>query len=84
MDNQAQSPEDTASDNLLQEQIYEVLDDLPPREAQVLKLRYGLHDGIAYRLQQVGDRMGITRERVRQIEAQALSKLRNSARRLTY
>ncbi|NIS80902.1 MAG: sigma-70 family RNA polymerase sigma factor [Anaerolineales bacterium] len=81
-DEEAQSPEEVTEMNLMREQIREVLDELPPREAHVLMLRYGLHDGKTYALQQVGDRMGITRERVRQIESQALSRLRRTALRL--
>jgi RNA polymerase primary sigma factor len=54
-----------------------VLDGLPPREVRILQLRYGLLDGQAYTLEEVGSKMGVTRERVRQIEAQALSRLRH-------
>jgi RNA polymerase primary sigma factor len=50
---------------------------LPPREVRILQLRYGLFDGQAYTLEQVGRKMGVTRERVRQIEAQALNRLRH-------
>lgn len=78
-DREATYPEDAVSKTLMEEQIQEVLLQLPPREAQVLKLRYGLQDGKSYKLQQVGERMGITRERVRQIESQALSRLRRRA-----
>jgi RNA polymerase primary sigma factor len=78
-DEDAMSPEELTTKKLMQEQIWEVLDLLPPREAEVLRLRFGLHDGNIYKLHQVGERMGITRERVRQIEAQALWRLRNSA-----
>ena len=71
----------TADDNLLQEQLRSVLDTLPPREVRVLQLRYGLHDGKSYTLERIGHMMGVTRERVRQIEAQALSRLRAPSRR---
>lgn len=81
-DEEAQSPEEVAEKSLMQKQIREVLDLLPPREAKVLMLRYGLHDGKSYALQQVGDQLGITRERVRQIESQALMRLRASAKQL--
>lgn len=64
------------SQNLLREQIEESLGSLPTREALVLKLRYGLADGRTHTLEEVGRKMGITRERVRQIQAQALSRLR--------
>lgn len=78
-DEEATYPEEAVRQALVQEQVEEVLLQLPPREAQVLKLRYGLQDGKIYKLQQVGERMGITRERVRQIESQALSRLRRTA-----
>jgi RNA polymerase primary sigma factor len=78
-DYDAESPEDAAEASLIQDRVREVLEDLSPREAKVIMLRYGLQDGQTYALQQVGDRMGITRERVRQIESQALSRLRNNA-----
>jgi RNA polymerase primary sigma factor len=81
-DEEAQSPEEVAEKSLMQSQIREVLDLLPPREAKVLMLRYGLQDGKSYALQQVGDQLGITRERVRQIESQALMRLRASATQL--
>lgn len=81
-DVEAQSPEEATENTLIHEQIREVLNLLPPREAKVLMLRYGLLDGRSYALQQVGDQMGITRERVRQIESQALSRLRGEAKRL--
>lgn len=72
-------PEDLATLNLLQEHLEEVFKSLPPREVYVLKLRYGLLDGNAYTLREVGDKMGVSRERVRQVEAQALHRLRNPA-----
>jgi RNA polymerase primary sigma factor len=65
-----------------QEQVREVLDALPMREAQVLMLRYGFQDGQSHTLQEVGNKMGITRERVRQIESQAMNRLRASASRI--
>lgn len=73
------APDDTAAYNLLREHINEVLNGLPPRAVRILQLRYGLVDGQVYTLQEVGDKMGVTRERVRQIESQALSRLRNPA-----
>ena len=76
-DDEAAPPEDTATYNLLREHLGEVLNGLPPREVRILQLRYGLLDGQAYTLQEVGRKMGVTRERVRQIEAQALSRLRH-------
>jgi RNA polymerase primary sigma factor len=76
-DDEAPPPDDTATYNLLREHLSEVLNGLPPREVRILQLRYGLLDGQAYTLEEVGRKMGVTRERVRQIEAQALSRLRH-------
>lgn len=76
-DNEASPPDDMATYNLLREHLSEVLNGLPPREVRILQLRYGLLDGQAYTLEEVGRKMGVTRERVRQIEAQALSRLRH-------
>jgi RNA polymerase primary sigma factor len=76
-DDEASPPDDTATYNLLREHLEEVLNTLPPREVRILQLRYGLLDGQAYTLEEVGRKMGVTRERVRQIEAQALSRLRH-------
>ncbi|NTV35341.1 MAG: sigma-70 family RNA polymerase sigma factor [Anaerolineaceae bacterium] len=76
-DDEAPPPDDTATYNLLREHLEEVLNNLPPREVRILQLRYGLLDGQAYTLEEVGRKMGVTRERVRQIEAQALSRLRH-------
>ena len=76
-DDEAPPPDDTATYNLLREHLGEVLNGLPTREVRILQLRYGLLDGQAYTLEEVGRKMGVTRERVRQIEAQALSRLRH-------
>jgi RNA polymerase primary sigma factor len=76
-DHEATAPDDSATYNLLRQHLGEVLDGLPPREVRILQLRYGLLDGQAYTLEEVGSKMGVTRERVRQIEAQALSRLRH-------
>jgi RNA polymerase primary sigma factor len=76
-DNEAPPPDETATYNLLKEHLDDVLNGLPPREVRILQLRYGLLDGQAYTLEEVGRKMGVTRERVRQIEAQALSRLRH-------
>jgi RNA polymerase primary sigma factor len=64
---------------LLGEQLQGALDRLPAREAQILRLRYGLVDGRVYTLEEVGQTIGVTRERVRQLEAQALNRLRQSS-----
>jgi RNA polymerase primary sigma factor len=76
-DNEVPAPDETATYNLLREHLELVMDSLPPREVRILQLRYGLLDGQAYTLEEVGRKMGVTRERVRQIEAQALSRLRH-------
>jgi RNA polymerase primary sigma factor len=75
-DEESPAPAELVTQTLLREQLHEVLDDLPPREVRILQLRYGLLDGQSYTLEEVGRKMGVTRERVRQIEAQALSRLR--------
>ena len=76
-DEDSPPPDDTATHHLLQDHLVEVMDGLPPREVRILQLRYGILDGQAYTLEEVGRKMGVTRERVRQIEAQALSRLRH-------
>lgn len=78
-DEEVAAPDETATYNLLREHLENVLNGLPPREVRILQLRYGLLDGQAYTLEEVGRKMGVTRERVRQIEAQALSRLRHPA-----
>jgi RNA polymerase primary sigma factor len=75
-DQEAAAPDETAASNLLSEILRDLLDQLPPREARILQLRYGLLDGRSHTLNEVGRKMGVTRERVRQIEAQALRRLR--------
>jgi RNA polymerase primary sigma factor len=76
-DQEAPAPDELATDNLLREHIRDILSRLPPREARILQLRYGLLDGQTLTLNEVGRKMGVTRERVRQIEAQALRRLRS-------
>ncbi|HJN41793.1 MAG: sigma-70 family RNA polymerase sigma factor [Anaerolineales bacterium] len=76
-DEDSPAPAEAAIHNLLQRQIQDALTGLPPREVRILQLRYGLLDGESYTLEEVGRKMGVTRERVRQIEAQALGRLRN-------
>jgi RNA polymerase primary sigma factor len=78
-DKDALAPDESATYQLLKEHLEKVLHGLPPREVRILQLRYGLLDGQSYTLEQVGKKMGVTRERVRQIESQALSRLRNPA-----
>jgi RNA polymerase primary sigma factor len=78
-DTDSPSPPDRVSAVMLKDQLIEILVDLPPREVKILQMRYGLLDGQTYTLEQVGKKLGVTRERVRQIEAQALSRLRHPA-----
>ena len=73
------APAEEVATNLLHEQLRTALDRLPTREAQILRLRYGLEDGRVYTLEEVGQAIGVTRERVRQLEAQALNRLRQSS-----
>jgi RNA polymerase primary sigma factor len=80
-DKESPAPTTTVTQNLLREQLQDVLGSLPPREVRILQLRYGLLDGQSYTLEEVGRKMGVTRERVRQIEAQALSRLRHPSHR---
>ncbi len=79
-DDDAPAPVDAASYTLLREQLAEVLTTLTPREAKVLKLRFGLEDGRQRTLEEVGKEFNVTRERIRQIEAKALRKLRHPSR----
>ena len=79
-DRSAPAPADAASFQLLKEQIQDVLDTLTDRESRVLQLRFGLEDGRSRTLEEVGREFGVTRERIRQIEAKALRKLRHPTR----
>lgn len=79
-DNDAFEPADAASFAMLREQLADVLKTLTPREEKVLCLRYGLTDGKMHTLEEVGDEFEVTRERIRQIEAKALRKLRHPSR----
>ncbi|HBC27558.1 MAG TPA: RNA polymerase sigma factor RpoD [Ruminococcaceae bacterium] len=79
-DDEAPAPADAASHTLLKEQLGEVLDTLTPREEKVLRLRFGLEDGRSRTLEEVGKEFNVTRERIRQIEAKALRKLRHPSR----
>jgi len=78
-DTNSLAPAEEVTTHLLQEQLQQALNKLPPREAQILRLRYGLADGRVYTLEEVGQTIGVTRERVRQLEAQALNRLRQSS-----
>ncbi len=79
-DEDSPAPQDAASYTLLREQLEEVMKTLTPREAKVLRLRFGLDDGKARTLEEVGKEFDVTRERIRQIEAKALRKLRHPSR----
>ena len=79
-DDDSPAPQDSAAYTLLREQLEEVMSTLTPREAKVLKLRFGLEDGKARTLEEVGKEFQVTRERIRQIEAKALRKLRHPSR----
>ncbi len=79
-DDEAPAPAEAVAVTLLKEQLMEVLNTLTPREAKVLRLRYGLDDGKARTLEEVGKEFNVTRERIRQIEAKALRKLRHPSR----
>jgi len=74
------TPIQSAYSKLLREKIEEVLDTLPPREARILRLRFGLENGHNYTLEEVGEKFGLTRERIRQIESKALRRLRHPRR----
>ena len=82
-DNESPAPSDSASYSLLREQLCNILHTLTPREEQVIKLRFGLEDGRPRTLEEVGKQFQITRERIRQIEAKALRKLRHPSRSKT-
>lgn len=74
------TPIQSTYSNLLREKVQQVLDTLPPREARILRLRFGLENGRAYTLEEVGQKFGLTRERIRQIEGKALRRLRHPRR----
>jgi len=76
-DEDSTAPDEQVTSTMLRELLRHTLQDLPPREVRILQLRYGLVDGETYTLEEVGKKLGVTRERVRQIEAQALSRLRH-------
>lgn len=78
-DNWSQSPEDFATAEYLKNQLKEILDELQDRERRVLALRFGLEDGVTRTLEEVGREFGVTRERIRQIEAKALKKLKDKS-----
>jgi RNA polymerase primary sigma factor len=79
-DEEAPTPSDSAYQNLLQQRLDDILTSLTPREARILRLRFGLQDGRSYTLEEVGRKFGLTRERIRQIEHEALDRLRHPSR----
>ncbi|MGC9469232.1 MAG: sigma-70 family RNA polymerase sigma factor [Anaerolineae bacterium] len=79
-DEQTPTPPDTAYTGMLRDRIEEVLATLNPREVRILRMRFGLHNGRSYTLEEVGQKFGLTRERIRQIEGQALRRLRHPSR----
>jgi RNA polymerase primary sigma factor len=76
---EAAAPAEVVSTSILRDLLQDVLEDLPPREVRILQMRYGLVDGKTYTLEEVGQKLGVTRERIRQIEVQALGRLRHPA-----
>ncbi len=75
-DDRILSPDQEASRRIVQDQVREILNELPPKERKILEMRYGLADGFTHTLEEVGKVFGVTRERIRQIEAKALEKIR--------
>ena len=75
-----ETPEETVRHNVTKELVDEVLDTLSEREKRIIKLRFGLEDGVAHTLKDIGEELGVTRERIRQIEEKAMRKLRNPVR----
>ena len=74
------TPSQSVYENMLRERVNEVLSTLTPREARILRLRFGLADNRPYTLEEVGEKFGLTRERIRQIEGKALRRLRHPCR----
>jgi len=70
------SPDQESAQRILRDQVMEILDDLSPKERKILEMRHGLMDGIMHTLEEVGKEFGVTRERIRQIEAKAHEKIR--------
>ena len=79
-DEEAPTPSDSAYQHLLEQRLDDILTSLTPREARILRLRFGLQDGRSYTLEEVGRKFGLTRERIRQIEHEALDRLRHPSR----
>ena len=81
-DKDATPPEDAMNQLVQKEEVQELLESLNDRERQVIRLRFGLDDGKTHTLEEIGDELNVTRERVRQIEARAMEKLRSKATKL--
>ena len=79
-DEEAPTPSDTTYQHILEDRLNDILTSLTPREARILRLRFGLYDGRSYTLEEVGQKFGLTRERIRQIEHEALDRLRHPSR----
>lgn len=77
-DDKILSPDEETSRRILADQVRNILEDLPPKEKKILEMRHGLNDGITHTLEEVGKEFGVTRERIRQIEAKALEKIRQN------
>ena len=75
-DEKSLTPDQTTAHSLLREKILEIMDDLTPREREIIAMRFGLTDGVTHTLEEVGKKFGVTRERIRQIEAKALEKMK--------
>jgi len=75
-DEKSLSPQQIAAAKLVKDKLYEIIHDLTPREQKIIKMRFGLEDGISHTLEEVGKEFGVTRERIRQIEAKALERIR--------
>lgn len=80
MDEDTITPQQAAGRELLQEHVKEILSDLTPREQKILEMRFGLIDGMNHTLEEVGREFDVTRERIRQIEAKALEKIREHSK----
>ena len=79
-DDKILSPDQTSARRILADQVNQILDELSPKERKILEMRHGLEDGIFHTLEEVGKEFGVTRERIRQIEAKSLEKIRNHER----
>ena len=77
-DKDSMSPDDAAAQRILRETLEKTLDSLPPREARILRMRYGFEDGESYTLSEIAERFGLSRERIRQLESEALRRIRQA------